>query len=161
MHHAGVSPGVRSALVGWRGDGMAVALLSNALWTVAIDRSARMIAAPHRPVPATLVARACPVSNTRYAGTFNGIAIAGSVKFALENGLCVGSLESSGELQSWLSGGAQKAAGTLKLVGLDAAGGLARAGLVTPYGIYDWRAQPDGAFKAPFGGTRELVVRLD
>jgi serine beta-lactamase-like protein LACTB len=58
----------------------------------------------------------------------------------------VGSLESGGELQTWLSGGAQKAAGTLKLVGIDGTGGLARAGLVTPYGIYDWRAEPDGTF---------------
>lgn len=161
VHHAGVSPGVRSALVGWRGDGMAVALLSNALWTVSIDRSARMIAAPHRPVPATLVARACPVGATRFSGTFGGAPVAGRVKFALEDGVCVGSLESGGELQSWLSDGAQKAAGTLKLVGIDGVGGLARAGLVTPYGIYDWRAQPDGSFKAPFGGTRELFVRLD
>lgn len=160
-HHAGVSPGVRSALVGWREDGMAVALLSNALWTVSIDRSARMIAAPHRPVPKTLVTRACPVSATRFAGTFNGAPVAGRVTFALENGLCVGSLESVGELKQWLSGGTQKAAGSLKLIGIDGAGGLARAGLVTPYGIYDWRAQPDGTFKAPFGGTRELVVRLD
>jgi serine beta-lactamase-like protein LACTB len=161
VHHAGVSPGVRSALVGWREDGMAVALLSNALWTVSIDRSARMIAAPHRPVPTTLVARACPVTATRFAGTFNGASVAGRAKFALEGGLCVGSLDSGGELQQWLSGGAQRAAGPLKLVGIDGAGGLARAGLVTPYGIYDWRAQPDGSFKAPFGGTRELVVRLD
>jgi serine beta-lactamase-like protein LACTB, mitochondrial len=161
VHHAGVSPGVRSALVGWRDDGMAVALLSNALWTASIDRSARMIAAPHRPIPKTLVARACPVSATRFAGTFNGAPIAGGVTFSAEGGLCVGSLESGGELQQWLSGGSQKAAGGLKLVGLDGAGGLARAGLVTPYGIYDWRAQPDGTFKATFGGTRELIVRLD
>lgn len=161
VHHAGVSPGVRSALVGWRDDGMAVALLSNALWTVSIDRSARMIAAPHRPVPTTLVARACPVTATRFAGTFNGAPVAGRAQFALEDGLCVGSLETVGELKQWLSGGAQKAAGTLKLVGIDGSAGLARAGLVTPYGVYDWRAQPDGTFKAPFGGTRDLVVRLN
>jgi serine beta-lactamase-like protein LACTB, mitochondrial len=161
VHHAGVSPGVRSALVGWRDDGMAVALLSNALWTVSIDRSARMIAAPHRPVPKTLVARACPLSATRFSGSFNGAPVAGRIKFAREGGLCVGRLESAGALQQWLSGGAQNAAGTLPLIGIDGAGGLARAGLVTPYGIYDWRAQPDGTFKAPFGGTRDLVVRLD
>lgn len=161
VHHSGVSPGVRSALVGWRHDGMAVALLSNALWTVSIDRSARMIAAPHRPIPKTLVARPCPVKAARFAGTFNGAPVAGAVTFAVENGLCVGSLQAGGELQQWLSSGAQKAAETLKLVGIDGAGGLARAGLVTPFGIYDMRAQPDGTFKAPFGGTRELVVRLD
>lgn len=161
VHHAGVSPGVRSALVGWRDDGMAVALLSNALWTVSIDRSARMIAAPHRPVPTTSVARACPVSAKRFVGTFNGAPVAGRAQFAVENGLCVGSLEPVGELKEWLSGGAQRAASALKLVGIDGYGGLARAGLVTPYGIYDWRARPDGTFKAPFGGTRDFIVRLD
>lgn len=160
-HHAGVSPGVRSALVGWRDDGMAVAFLSNALWTVSIDRSARMVAAPYRPVPKTLVARPCPVGATRFSGSFNGKPVAGDVSFATQQEMCVGTLSSSGELQRWLSGGTQKAAATLKLVGLDGQGGLARAGLVTPYGIYDLRAQPDGTFKAPFGGTRELIVRLD
>ena len=160
-HHAGVSPGVRSALVGWRDDGMAVALLSNALWTVSIDRSARMVAAPFRPIPKTLAKTPCPIGVTRYSGTFNGKPAEGRARFEAEQGMCVGALEASGELQQWLSGGAQKAAGTLKLVGIDGAGGLARAGLVTPYGIYDWQAQPDGRFKAPFGGTRDLVVRLD
>ena len=159
-HHAGVSPGVRSALVLWRGEQMAVSLLSNALWTASIDRTARMIAAPHPAVPKALVATECPVKTARYRGSFDGKPVAGAARFAVEQGLCVGSIEAAGELRQWLSGGSQKAAGELKLVGLDGAGGLGRAGLVTPYGIYDWRAAADGSFRTPFGGSRGLVVRL-
>lgn len=159
-HHSGVSPGVRSALVLWRSEQMAVALLSNALWTASIDRTARMIAAPHRSLPKGLTETACPVGAVSFSGSFNGKPVAGAARFQLNGGICSGSIESTGELQQWLSSGPQKAAHALKLVGLDGAAGLARAGLVTPYGIYDWRARPDGSFSVPFGGSRELIVRL-
>jgi CubicO group peptidase (beta-lactamase class C family) len=159
-HHNGVTVGARSTLLLWRDEQTAVSLLSNARWTASIDRSARMIAAPHRPLPKALVTKACPVKAARYSGTFNGKPIQGIARFNLDAGLCVGSIEATGELQQWLSGGSQKAAGDLRLVGLDGVGGLARAGLVTPYGIYDWRAAADGSFKVPFGGTRDLVVTL-
>ena len=96
----------------------------------------------------------------RYSGSFNGQPVSGTARFAIENALCVGTIEATGEFKAWLSRGPQPGTSELKLIGLDEAAGLARAGLVTPYGIYDWRAQPDGSFKAPFGGTRDLVVRL-
>lgn len=159
-HHNGVTAGARSTLVMWRDEETAVSLLSNALWTASIDRSARMIAAPHRPLPRGLVATPCPVTAARYSGSFGGKPVSGVAHFEAQAGLCVGSLEARGELKDWLSGGTQKAAGDLRLVGLDGAGGLARAGFVTPFGIYDWRAAADGSFKVPFGGTRDLVVRL-
>lgn len=159
-HHAGIAPGARSALVLWREEKTAVSLLSNALWTASIDRSARMLAAPHRAVPKGLVVTPCPLKAVRYGGTFNNSPVSGTARFAIANGLCLGSIEATGELQQWLSGGAQKAAGELRLVGLDRNQGMARAGLVTPYGIYDWRAQPDGSFKVPFGVTRDLIIRF-
>ena len=158
--HNGVTVGARSALVLWRDEGVAVSLLSNALWTSSIDRTARMIAAPYRPLPNGLVATPCPVKAVRYGGSFNGQPVSGAARFAIENGLCTGTIEATGELKAWLSRGPQPGAGELGLVGLDMAAGLGRAGLVTPYGIYDWRAQPDGSFKVPFGGARELVVTL-
>lgn len=158
--HNGITVGARSALVLWRDEDMAVSLLSNALWTSSIDRTARMIAAPHRPVPRGLVATSCPVKAVRYSGSFSGQPVSGPARFAIEDGLCVGTIEVTGEFKAWLSRGPQPGAGQLKLIGLDQAVGLARAGLVTPYGIYDWRAQLDGSFKVPFGGTRELVVTL-
>lgn len=159
-HHSGVSPGVRSALVLWRGEQMAVSVLTNALWTASIDRTARMIAAPHRALPAGLVATPCPVGAVRYSGSFGGKTVSGSARFGMEKGLCTGTLEATGELKQWLSTGAQSEAGLLKLVGLDGVGGLARAGLVTPFGIYDWRAVAGGGFHIPFGGSRNLVVTL-
>lgn len=160
-HHNGIANGARSSLVLWRDGKMAVSLLTNAVWVSSIDRTARMVAAPLRPLPNGLTAAACPTKAARYAGSFNGKPIAGSVRFELARGLCTGSFEAGGELRNWLSGGMQREAGELRLVGLDSVGGLARAGLVTPYGIYDWRAQTDGSFKVTFGPTRELVVRLD
>lgn len=159
-HHNGITLGARSALLLWRDEDMAVSLLSNALWTSSIDRTARMIAAPHRLLPNGLIATPCPVSAVRYSGTFNGEPISGTARFALEDGLCTGAIEATGEFKTWLSRGPQPGATELKLIGLDRAAGLARAGLVTPYGIYDWRAQLDGSFKVPFGGARDLVVTL-
>lgn len=158
--HNGITTGARGALVLWRDEDMAVSLLSNALWTSSIDRTARMIAAPHRPVPKGLVATPCPLRAVRYSGSFGGQPVSGTARFAVENGLCVGRIEATGEFKAWLSRGPQPGGGELKLIGLDRVAGLARAGLVTPYGIYDWRAQPDGSFKVPFGGTRDLVVTL-
>jgi hypothetical protein len=166
--HNGVALGARSALVLWRDEGTAVSLLSNASWTSSIDGTAQMLAAPHRPQPRGLVAAPCPIKSTRYVGTFGGQPVTGAVRFRVEDGLCVGSLEAKGDLKTWLSRGPQRAAGDLRLIGLDGSRGLARAGLVrpcgaglvTPFGIYDVRAAADGTFKVPFGGTRELVVRL-
>lgn len=159
-HHNGITVGARSALVLWRGEEMAASLLSNALWTSSIDRAARMIAAPHRPFPGGLTAAACPVSATRYSGTFGGQPVAGTARFMVEDGLCVGTIAAAGELAAWLSRGEERRAGNLRLVSLDGQGGLGRAGFVTPYGIYDWRASADGSFRTPFGGPRELVLRL-
>lgn len=159
-HHNGITIGARSALLLWRDEDMAVSLLSNALWTSSIDRTARMIAAPHRPLPKGLIATPCPVKAVRYSGSFNGQPVSGTARFAIEDGLCTGAIEAAGEFKAWLSRGPQPGAAELKLIGLDQAGGLARAGLITPYGIYDWRAQPGGSFKVPFGGTRDLVVTL-
>lgn len=160
-HHAGNAIGARSALVLWRGEKTAVSLLSNASWVSAIEGSAQMLAAPHRAAPAGLIAAACPVSARRYSGTFNGEAVSGNARFASESGLCVGRIEATGALKAMLDGGMQAAAGELRVVGIDAAGGLSRAGLVTPYGIYDLRAQAGGGFRAPFSATRTLEIRFE
>ena len=157
-HHAGVAPGVRSALVLWRQEKVAVSLLSNACGppqSIAV----RGCCGNASDMPRNLVPAACPTkaSDTPGPSTVTGQRRA---RFTLGKGVCAGSITSDGELRNWLSGGTQKAASALTLVGLDEAGGLARAGLVTPFGIYDWRAQPNGTFKVMFGGTRELVVRL-
>lgn len=159
-HHNGVTVGARSALLLWRDEDMAVSLLSNALWVSSIDRTARMIAAPHRALPKKLVRAACPVTARRYSGTFGGKAVRGGIRFEVDNGLCVGSIEADGDLKAFFDGGPQRTASRLRLVGLDRVGGIARAGLVTPFGIYDWRATADGSFRTPFGGSRDLELKL-
>ena len=55
----------------------------------------------------------------------------------------------------------QRTDAPLTLVGLDPKGGLARAGLVNPFGIADLRAQADGSFAADIATGRRLVVRFD
>ena len=55
----------------------------------------------------------------------------------------------------------QQADAPLTLIGLDPKGGLARAGLINPFGIADLRAQADGSFAAPITTTRRLVLRFD
>ena len=55
----------------------------------------------------------------------------------------------------------QRTDAPLTLVGLDPKGGLARAGLVNPFGIADLRAQADGSFTADIATGRRMVVRFD
>ncbi|MBL0916173.1 MAG: hypothetical protein IBJ13_11885 [Sphingopyxis sp.] len=47
------------------------------------------------------------------------------------------------------------------MIGLDPRGGLARAGIVNPFGIADLRAQGDGSFAAAITATRRLMLRFD
>jgi serine beta-lactamase-like protein LACTB, mitochondrial len=159
-HHNGIALGARSALVLWRGEDMVVSLLSNALWTSSIDRTARMIAAPFRPLPKGLRGAACPVDARRYEGTFGDKTVGGTVDFKIDRGMCVGTLSAAGPLKEWLSPAEGGRTDQLRLVGIDRARGLARAGLVTPFGIYDWRVQADGSFEAAMSETRRLRVRL-
>lgn len=159
-HHSGAAIGARSTLVLWRGEQLAVSLLSNAIWTSSIDRSARLMAAPFRPVPGGLVRTSCPVDADRYAGTLGDKPTAGMVSFVLDKELCIGTISSDTELRQWLSGAEGGRVDRLRLVGIDRKGGLARAGLVTPYGIYDWRAQGDGSFMVRINDKRTLRVRL-
>ncbi len=160
-HHAGNAIGARSALVLWRAERVAVSLLSNASWVSAIEASAQLLAAPHRPAPAGLVPAACPVGARRYHGTFGGEAVSGTARFNVEAGLCTGRIEAAGPLKVYFDGGMQSAASELRMVGIDRRGGLSRAGLVTPFGIYDLRARAGGDFLVRFGTTRELVLSFE
>lgn len=158
--HNGIAVGARSALVLFRDEGMTASLLSNALWTSSIDRTAQMLAAPFR-APPPLVAAACPIKATRYSGTFGDKPVSGRVTFRMEQGLCTGTLENAGALTEFFGNGPQPGTAPLRVIGLAADGSLPRGGLVTPYGIYDWRAAGPNRFAARFGPTRELAVALD
>ena len=157
-HHAGVTIGARSALVLWPDRLVAVSLLSNALWVSSIEQSAMIIAAPFRTTPAGLVASTCPTKTARYVGQFGDGPVAGTVRFALESGVCVGDIVLDKVLADFFNPFLQKDALKLRLIGIDASGGLSRAALVTPIGIYDFRAQSDGSYSARFGPQRVLSL---
>ena len=160
-HHAGVTIGARSALVLWPDRSVAVSLLSNALWVSSIEQSAMMIAAPFKPAPAGLVASACPVTAAHYAGRFGDERVVGTVSFATKDGICVGDIVLDKHLADYFNPFPQRDALKLRVVGIDAAGGLSRAALVTPIGVYDLRAQPDGSHSARFGPKRVLSLTFE
>jgi hypothetical protein len=153
--HNGVTVGARSALVLFRDEATIASLLSNALWTSSIDQSAQMLAAPFRAMPKGLVRADCPTSAKRYAGNFNGQAVSGTARFAMEGGLCTGTLENMGPLTNYFANGPQDGTRSIRVIGLASDGSLPRGGLVTPYGIYDLRAEGPMAFSARIG-TRAL-----
>lgn len=161
VHHNGVALGARSTLGVWRGERTAVSVLSNASWVSRMEPTAQMIAAPFRAVPAGLVDAACPMDAKRYSGTFGDAAVEGTVRFRIEAGLCVGTAEQHPAMLAYFGTAMQQADAPLTLIGLDPKGGLARAGLINPFGIADLRAQADGSFAAPITTTRRLVLRFD
>lgn len=161
VHHNGVTLGARSTLGLWRGERTAVSLLSNASWVSRMEPTAQMIAAPFRPAPAALVNAACPIGAGRYSGTFGDTPVEGTIRFRIEAGLCIGTAEQHPAMRAYFAAGTQRADAALTIVGIDARGGLARAGLVNPFGIADLRAQPDGSFAADVAATRRLIFRVD
>ena len=160
-HHAGVTSGARSALVLYPDRGFAVSLLSNASWVSSIEQSAMTLSAPFRPLDASAPSRACPVNVARFEGSFGDKPIAGAARFTIDGGICTGEISASNALGAWLNGFPQKDAVTLRLIGMDRAGGFSRAALVTPIGAYDLRASgaPD-QYQAALAGSRKLTLRF-
>lgn len=158
--HNGIANGARASLVVWREEGTAAAILSNAVWTSSIDSTAQMLAASFRETPPGLVPTACPTQTVRYEGTLSGEAVSGSARFALVDGICQGTLELSGNLRAYFDRGPQPTAASIRVVGLDRDGGMSRAGLVTPFGIYDLRADDGGQFRSQWSATRVLEIQL-
>jgi len=161
VHHAGATLGARSVLLLWpegADRGTSVSLLSNAMWTSSIERSAELLSAPFRAPVAGLVAQACPLTVTRFEGELDGAALQGQAHFRRDaDGLCRGELSLPEALAKVVNPGPQPDADKLVVVGLQ--GDLARAALVTPIGLADWRVQADGSFQADVAGRR-LRVRL-
>lgn len=160
VHHSGSTRGARSTIGLWRNERTAVSLLSNAEWTSRMEPTAQMIAAPFRPLPAGLTAAQCPVGARHYRGTFGKAAVEGVVRFRIEQGLCIGTAGQDVAMRSYFGTAAQRTDAALTIIGLDAKGGLARAGIVNPFGIADLRAQPDGSFAADITASRRLVLRF-
>lgn len=160
VFHNGGTSGARSSLVLWRDEGVASTILSNAAWTSSIDSTAQMLAAPFRNAPQGLVAAACPTRAVRFDGVLSGEAVSGAARFELVDGSCRGTLELTGRLRAHFGRGVQPAAGELRVIGLDRGGGLSRAGLVTPFGIYDLRATDREGFRSVWSSSQVLDFRL-
>jgi CubicO group peptidase (beta-lactamase class C family) len=158
VHHAGATLGARSVLLLWPQADTSVSLLSNVMWTVAIERSAELISAPWRaPLPG-LAERPCPVQATAFSAELDGAPLNGRARFVVDaDGLCRGELSLPPALANVVNQAPQPAADRLAVIGLQ--GGLARAALVTPVGLADWRAQADGSYRVDIAG-RTLTVRL-
>ena len=107
------------------------------------------------------MASACPVTAAHYAGRFGDERVVGTVSFATKDGICVGDIVLDKHLADYFNPFPQRDALKLRVVGIDAAGGLSRAALVTPIGVYDLRAQPDGSHSARFGPKRVLSLTFE
>ncbi|MDQ3161157.1 MAG: beta-lactamase family protein, partial [Pseudomonadota bacterium] len=154
-HHSGVTNGARSTLILYPDLTLAVSLLSNALWVSAIEQTAIMLAAPFKVTDSAAVP--CPTEATAYVGEYDGKPSSGTARIVLEDGVCTAVITPPTALRQWLDSFPQKDAEKLKIIGIDPKGGFARAALVTPIGIYDFRARADG-YVASFGGTRKLLI---
>lgn len=162
VHHAGSTLGARGVLLLWpRGEdgGTSVGLLSNAMWTSSIERSAELLSAPLRaPVPG-LVAQDCPLKASSFEGELEGTAVQGLASFRRDaDGLCRGELSLPAELAGIVNPGPQPPADKLVVIGLQ--DDLARATLVTPIGLVEWRSQADGSVRVDGLAGRRLSIRL-
>lgn len=162
VHHAGTTLGARSVLLMWpqgKAGGTSVSLLSNAMWTSSIERSAELLSAPFRAAAPGLAAQPCPVKASRFEGDLDGAALQGSASFRRDaDGLCRGELGLPEALAKVVNPGPQPATDKLVVIGLQA--DLARAALVTPIGLADWRAQADGSVRVEGLAGRRLTLAL-
>ncbi|MBX9576417.1 MAG: beta-lactamase family protein [Caulobacteraceae bacterium] len=159
-HHAGAAIGARSVLLVYPEQRVSVALLSNASWISSIERTAEMISAPIRDVPAGAGDAPCPVGARAFHGTFQDAHVTGTVRFQLEGGLCQGSVSADNAFGRWLNGFTQKPLAAFEVIALRADGRLDRAAFVSPIGAHEVRRGPEGGFQVDFGGGRSLEIVL-
>lgn len=159
VHHAGSTLGARSVLLLWPQARTSVSLLSNAMWTSSIELSAELLSAPFRAPLAGLMAAPCPVKTSRFEGDLDGTSVQGSASFRRDaDGLCRGELGLPAALAKVVNPGPQPAGDKLVVIGLQ--GDLARAALVTPIGLADWRMQVDGSVRVEGLAGRHLALKL-
>ncbi|MFT7776856.1 serine hydrolase domain-containing protein [Roseateles sp.] len=159
VHHAGSTLGARSVLMLWPQARTSVSLLSNAMWTSSIELSAELLSAPLRAPLSGLTIVPCPVNAGRFEGELDGAALQGSASFHRDaDGQCRGELDLPAALAKVVSPGPQPVVDKLVVIGLQ--GDMARAALVTPIGLADWRSQPDGSVRVQGLAGRQLVLRV-
>ena len=161
-HHAGTTIGARSVLVLYPDQEAAVSVLSNASWVSSIESTGQMLAAPFLPVVPVGATVPCPTTASHYEGTRGDAAISGEARFSVEDGVCIGEITLDPE-SDWTRGMNDQPQGDavrLPIIAVIADGGLARAALVTPIGVYDLRSEDGVAFVSPLGGGRSLRLSL-
>ncbi len=159
-HHAGVTDGARSALVVWPEEDTVASVLSNASWVSSIESTAILLAAPFRPQPSGLQSVTCPVRSPRYSGRLGRQPVGGLATFRLEHGRCVGELVANDALDKHFATASAWPGHTLHVIALEADGSLARAALVTPFGLYDLRADGPGRWSAALAADTRLELQL-
>lgn len=158
VHHGGATLGARGVLLLWPQAGTSVSLLSNVMWTVSIERSAELLSAPLRPPLPGLADRPCPVQARAFRAELDGAPLTGDARFHVDaEGLCRGVLSLPAALAQVVNPGPQPPVSRLTVIGLQ--GGVARAALVTPIGLSEWRAQADGSYRMAIA-SRTLTLRL-
>lgn len=150
-HHAGATAGARSALLLLPQQGLAVSLLSNALWTAAIVGSARVLTAPFLPPPPLPARIARPRPGQRWSARLGSRTLSGQVEPGPED---QGWLLRPDRSQAPLDNGGPPRSAALRLLDLGPDAGdstLARAALATPLGLFELRAGADGRLVSPAG----------
>lgn len=158
-HHSGSAIGARSSLVVYPEEQYSVSLLSNAGWVASIEQTAEMLAAPFMIEDDAPVTR-CPIGARSYEGSFGSDTVSGIAHFAVIDGLCQGRLVVDNAAGEWFNSFIQKDSDELRVFALRANGGLGSAALVTPSGIYDFRLQPGGSYRATLTDTVSFAIRL-
>lgn len=159
-HHAGVTAGARSALVLWPEEETAASVLSNAMWVSSIESTAILLAAPFRPRPPGLQSVMCPLRSHRYKGHLGKESIEGVATFRMEHGRCIGELATGGALDKYFANATAWPGRKLQVIAMEADGNLARAALVTPFGLYDMRAEGPGRWSAALTKDIQLELQL-
>ncbi|QQQ00846.1 hypothetical protein [Lysobacter enzymogenes] len=122
-----------------------------------MEPTVSVLSAPFRARPAGLVSAQCP-RVAHYRASFDNTPLRGAARFRLERGRCVGELNANGALHAHFAGATAWPDRRLRIVALDADGSLARAALVTPYGLYELRAYPSGTWRAQLSPKKKLTI---
>jgi len=137
-----------------------VSILSNARWTSSIEQTALMVVAPLRVAAGSEPGVSCPLAATGFEGSFKGETFQGTARFELDRGVCRGRISATNAFGAWLNSFPQLDADELQIISVSSDGGLDRAALVTPVGVYDLRATSKSAFEARIGSNSEFSMRF-
>lgn len=159
-HHAGVTEGARSTLILYPDSGLSIAFLSNAAWTVSIERTGFALAniVLENQSPAT------PMGHHDFTGKFDGNEISGTLSCDADKVTCRLS-DNLGALSEWLlhyHPSMELKTGWPSLL-VQGDGGRALK-IVTVLGVVEMRGTSESSgyetFLAELGNGHELVINF-